>query len=53
MAQALLRLLRDQDLRARIELQARQTVVEHFDWNGIAERQKRMYDELIEPAYSG
>ena len=46
MAQAILNLLRDEDQRRRIELQARQTVVAHFDWNVIAERQKQIYQAL-------
>ena len=47
MAQAILMLLRDNDRRRTIEHQARQTVVEHFDWNVIAERQKQIYQELM------
>jgi glycosyltransferase involved in cell wall biosynthesis len=46
MAQAILELFLDKDRRRTIELQARQTVVEHFDWNVIAERQKQIYLEL-------
>ncbi|MDQ2947954.1 MAG: glycosyltransferase family 4 protein, partial [Acidobacteriota bacterium] len=46
MAEAILLLLRDEDKRAAIERQARQTAVEHFDWNVTAERQKQIYMDL-------
>ena len=53
MEQAILKLLRDKDQRRRLELQARTTVVAQFDWNVIAERQKQIYNDLIQPACSG
>lgn len=45
-ARAILMLFQDKERRSRLELQARQTVAQRFDWNVIAERQKEIYLEL-------
>lgn len=46
LAQAIRKLLADSGLRKDIELQARRTAVELYDWNVIAFRQKRIYEQV-------
>ncbi len=46
LAQAILELLKDKDLRDRLGTQARQTVEEHFTWRGNARRIVTLYEEL-------
>ena len=47
MTAAILRLFEDPGLRQAIEKQARKTVEERYSWDAIAEKQKRLYEELI------
>ncbi|MBK5293372.1 MAG: glycosyltransferase [Acidobacteriia bacterium] len=46
MARAIEALLRDRDLRRRIEQRARQTVEQRYGWPAIARRQRELYESL-------
>lgn len=48
MAYAIAGLFDDPDTRREIELQARKTAVERYDWAVIAREQKAMYDGLLQ-----
>ena len=50
MAQAVRSLFDDALRRQAIEREARRTAERHFDWNVIADRQRQLYIELIEPS---
>jgi glycosyltransferase involved in cell wall biosynthesis len=47
-AQAVLRLLADADLRARLGADGRRYVEAHHDWRGVAEKLEGIYEEAIE-----
>ena len=47
MASAIAALLDDPAERRAIERQARETVVQRFDWDAIAAAQEQMYEELM------
>ncbi len=46
-AYAILRLLREPELRARLSGAARELALEHFSWEGIADKQGRILDRLV------
>ncbi len=52
-ADAVLRVLHDAELRARLERNARRTAVERYSWNVVGERLRAAYDHLLsQPASS-
>jgi glycosyltransferase involved in cell wall biosynthesis len=46
LTQAIFKLLKDTERRKEIEQEARRTAVAKFDWDVIAQRQKRIYEQL-------
>ncbi len=51
-AEAVLQVLHDAPLRARLERNARRTVVERYSWNVVGQRLRSAYDELLAQAAS-
>jgi glycosyltransferase involved in cell wall biosynthesis len=47
LADAIIRLLNDSDLRFRLASEGRNRVVEKFDWEVIAEKYRILYNKLI------
>jgi len=48
LANAILRLMEDHSLRLRLGKNARQLMIENYDWRIIAEKMEKVYNEVTE-----